>query len=176
MMIPIPLHAFILGASLALSSCGYAAPVPPVSIDSDLYPYYESFISALAARNLSYKATVRSIHWVEKIERKMPKGWIVAGMCTTYYEEAPEGQAILGPVKFPHEYRVITISREADAGNAKTIIWHELGHCMLDLCHSPTAGELMYQNVPPIWKDTNAEDMLNVYEAGQNYTDCNYDK
>ena len=130
-------------------SCGIGDPLPPAGIDEELYPYYERFLVDLAVRQLPLKAHVRSIRWVDGFESDR-----VIGTCSIF-------QSWMGPRVYT--FRTISIRRDVRPETLGRLMYHELGHCMLDLCHSSNPDDIMYHLVGPGLSREDLVSMLDLY-------------
>lgn len=173
--------------SLLLPACSTSEAVPPAAVDPKLYPLYSEFYVRLALANVPTRAQIRSMYYVDSledmgaaVEEGVPLSptvedsrYFTAGVCTIMESLAePALDKVLG-VRGPHLYtiRVIRISRKTSPERLKAIVFHELAHCTLDLCHSRDPDDLMYP-VPPEYSDEAFENMLKVYSTGGTYDDC----
>ena len=149
----------LIALFLLCYSCGIGDPLPPAGIDEELYPYYERFMIDLAVRRLPLKAHVRSIRWTDK-----DLGGNVIGVCTIW-------QSSFGPEVYTYRTVKISVSM-AESSMLGTLVYHELAHCMLDLCHSTNPDDIMYYTINyPLTKES-IDNMLGVYARGEQYDDC----
>lgn len=163
--------------SLLLPACSTSEAVPPAAVDPKLYPLYSEFYVRLALANVPTRAQIRSMYYVDSLEDMgvavEDSRYFTAGVCTIMESLAePALDKVLG-VRGPHLYtiRVIRISRKTSPERLKAIVFHELAHCTLDLCHSRDPDDLMYP-VPPEYSDEAFARMLEVYSTGGTYDDC----
>ena len=166
----------ILILSLLLPACATSESAPPATVDSELYSLYEEFYIRLAIARLPARAKIRSMYYVDSIDpmgaAEEDQTFFTAGVCSTYQALAePALDAFLGRGPHLYTYRVITISRATTPDRLKAVVFHELAHCILDLLHSCEATDIMYP-VPPEYSDAAFERMLDTYESGGRYGDC----
>ena len=161
----------IIAVLALLCSCSTSESIPPVNADPELYPYYEMFMARLAMEQLPIVGTVRSIKWVDSMENNN------IGKCITFESIAePSITEVLGPGKPRlYSFRVIEINRKANPLHLDKLMFHELAHCMLNLCHSRVEGSIMYPSIDSALMPGDAEEMLDRYRSGINYEDCNYE-
>lgn len=140
-------------------SCGIGSPLPPAGLDTELYPYYERFLIDLAVRRLPVKHHIRSMRWTTE-----GLGDNVIGVCQIW-------ESRLGPELYT--YRTVSISKEMeDDPRLGTLVYHELGHCLLGLKgHSPDDMDIMYYQIRYVLTDEAKDAMFDKYARGEDYTE-----
>jgi hypothetical protein len=145
---------FALTVSCGTEDLLYPAPS---NASPELYPYYLKFIQELASRKLVPKRNVRQIVWTDK-----DLGQDVIGTCETWESTMPR----------LYTYRIVRIKREGTGEVLDRLVFHELGHCMLDLSHSCDGDDIMYPHVvSPLTKES-VDAMFDDYARGETYEEC----
>ena len=160
----------VLCTTVLLTSCSTQETPPPSTVAADLYQYYEQFYVSLASRGLTPRAAVRRIEWV----KSLPGDTI--GVCAIWQSSAESVfTSVLGSGKPRiYTYRVIQISMQVDPANLKRLMFHELGHCILDLCHSTQVKDIMYPSVVTPYDQEAADALFQTFAEGRQYDDCEY--
>lgn len=105
--------------------------LPERTIDSVLKPFLDEFRVVLGERGIKEKNKLVSL-----VLRDLPSGY--AGYCVTKPIDQKDDR--------PAEGYVVIDSKLSDF-QLRAVIWHELGHCLFNLKHSPDAG-IMNEYIP----------------------------
>lgn len=155
-------------APLILVACGrkpQAADVPPGGISDEMAIYIDLFTKLAAEENIHITNQLYSAKMLDK------EDWIAfrdqggltpdtIGLCSTIdvWEEGSFPNYERGPTE---TFRYATVLRIKDPLYQKALIFHELGHCLLNLDHSEMTDDIMYASVPRMKDDREFEMMLN---------------
>lgn len=124
-------------------------------VDAVLLPYYNDFVADAKARNRVLPTNLESIKLVDEITVDKPAdGLVVIGVCI--FNEYANSQTI----------NTVQISKmmTRDATQLKTVIYHELGHCLLNLKHTaPDSNQIMepVANMSDDYINANWTDLVN---------------
>ena len=109
-------------------------------VDNVLRPYVDQFMRDCAARRTDCEEQLR---WVKEIKavdmRKM---------------QAPSGNMVIGLCYINHIYHRVHINKKIlhyGSSYIRAVVYHELGHCLYNLDHSPNQGDLMFEVIPDIF-------------------------
>lgn len=109
-------------------------------VDDVLRPYVDQFMRDCAARRTDCEEQLR---WVKEIKavdmRKM---------------QAPSGNMVIGLCYINPIYHRVHINKKIlhyGSSYIRAVVYHELGHCLYNLDHSPNQGDLMFEVIPDIF-------------------------
>lgn len=109
-------------------------------VDNVLRPYVDQFMRDCAARRTDCEEQLR---WVKEIKavdmRKM---------------QAPSGNMVIGLCYINPIYHRVHINKKIlhyGSSYIRAVVYHELGHCLYNLDHSPNQGDLMFEVIPDIF-------------------------
>ena len=109
---------------------GVPGPILPIhtQVDDELKPYYEQFVNDAGIRRTKLNTGLETVKVVNEIESPdKDKGTRVIGVCIWHYYD--NGVAV----------RNIEIVKSllSDPIQLRLVVYHELGHCLLNLDHTP---------------------------------------
>lgn len=155
-------------APLILVACGrqpHPADIPPGGISDEMVIYIDLFTKLAAEDNITITNQLYSAKMLDK------EDWVAfrdqggftpttIGICNTIdvWEEGSFPNYERGPTE---TFRYATVLRIKDPLYQKALIFHELGHCLLNLTHSERTDDIMSASQPRIKDEEEFERMLN---------------
>ena len=134
----------LLLTNLFLTSCAGNPAQRATLIDPILRPFIEQFEADMVSLGIKYELSdVRSI----MISKDLPRGALAS--CNVHWRGNETAKFII-------VHPVVVLQGKWD------VIYHELGHCLFDLSHSPDPNSIMYaEDVhTAAWFNDNAEAAL----------------
>lgn len=165
----------VLICALAFLACGTEEaeiPLPTEEIAEDLAPYIIEFYNYAAFYGVAYGSSDEPVKVIWKRELgRGPKGGAVLGLCSqrvtggyyqkkvagvTYYSEYVEATwdevYILDQDRWSPYY--LETPNKVRSQYLRWVVFHELGHCVLNLSHIDDRSSIMYEKVPMVPPET----------------------
>jgi len=109
-------------------------------VDDVLRPYVDQFMRDCTARRTDCEEQLRWVKEIKAIDMhrmQVPGGNMVIGLC------------YINPI-----YHRVHINKKIlhyGSSYVRAVVYHELGHCLYNLDHSPNQGDLMSEVIPDIF-------------------------
>lgn len=118
-------------------ACGSYDERPNTNIDPELGGYITAFVGILSSNSISIpRSNVAALRRVSFAPTRTEEDADTVGVCITYEDKLT--------------YRDIEIDPgywQAANQNRAQLMFHELGHCLLDLAHSDDEQSIMFPNI-----------------------------
>lgn len=138
-----------------------AVPIQGLPLDQadyTLVAIYTDFLRELQRRHLVPASDIDVLKWrsADRMALSEHPNSVVVGLCTLYF--IPFGT-----------YRTVHVLEGTKGNMLREVMFHELGHCLLNLEHSPDPRDIMYAFVDGKMSAQDIDRMLSVYGSGSNY-------
>ena len=159
---------YLLLTTLFLSACGRESSptVPPGEITTEMAGYIDVFTELAREHGVTvsqqlYSAKILdSKDWKAFTEEKsQPK--TLGGLCTVIINP-PKNRSFPGYKKEPIEiFRYVAVMRLRRIPQQKALIFHELGHCLLNMEHSQSG--IMSEFIPFVKDEAALSEMMDEF-------------